>query len=694
MALASSRCGRWAGVVGVAACASMSACVVAQTIAEPVFGMAIGFRAEYEQTAGDQNDIDNPVPLCGFYLLPVFGVWEGHPTVRTPPLDVVVEPIAASFTSASGLTLPMVVIDQGEPTGLPDIRRWWLIGHHSAMSADPEQFYANFPIGEYRFSLTYARAEDGQPPAEITLCDTLPIDELYFPSPYFNQALESWSWASPVRVSGASFEAMAAASPGAALTVDFDFANYYIADPAVAFLDLPQIRVLGPDGEPLDLNAIGGAGTSLTMPQSRQVEFPPHFFQPGVQYTVEVLRSGGLHLDESISCGPGSGCEPSAGGFCAAYRNKLFTRITHIRLVTLPRCPGDFSQDGDVNPDDLGDFINCYFAESATPGTCPRADFNRDGNVDPDDLGDFTNAYLGACDLYDPPLPSPAPPTLPPGLAISPTVGGLGTVVSIEVTGPTVPDPRYTFEAATTATWTGRYVEFDPNPVTGLPAESAEFTINFPAGLLRADSATKGHIVIGEGGWGAYAPPLAVLGMGPGFLRGTISVNFFGGGTLTAPAVFSPITTAARWRHRRDGDTWYGPAEPYLAEEPTEFEPFPLGDHPNPLAPDAEILRFAEEFHFAITVRVSRDAENAATAPATITADVVVRNGSGAPTFRRTVPLAKRLDLSGADHVLYVSDMATPIVLLDRAVSQSAYPDFIFVVCPADGSVTIEPTVP
>ncbi|MGD9690140.1 MAG: matrixin family metalloprotease [Phycisphaerales bacterium] len=56
-----------------------------------------------------------------------------------------------------------------------------------------------------------------------------------------------------------------------------------------------------------------------------------------------------------------------------------------------PSCPADFNQDGNVDPDDLGDFINCFF--SAPP--CPGADFNQDSNVDPDDLGDYINTFFG-----------------------------------------------------------------------------------------------------------------------------------------------------------------------------------------------------------------------------------------------------------------------------------------------------------
>ncbi len=53
-------------------------------------------------------------------------------------------------------------------------------------------------------------------------------------------------------------------------------------------------------------------------------------------------------------------------------------------------CLADFNGDGSVDPDDLGDYINCYFS-----GSCGRADFNGDGSVNPDDLGDFINVYFG-----------------------------------------------------------------------------------------------------------------------------------------------------------------------------------------------------------------------------------------------------------------------------------------------------------
>ncbi|MGD9689769.1 MAG: hypothetical protein AB7K52_08970 [Phycisphaerales bacterium] len=56
-------------------------------------------------------------------------------------------------------------------------------------------------------------------------------------------------------------------------------------------------------------------------------------------------------------------------------------------------CAADFNGDGSIDPDDLGDYINCYFSNPP----CLQADFNRDGSVDPDDLGDFINTYFSPC---------------------------------------------------------------------------------------------------------------------------------------------------------------------------------------------------------------------------------------------------------------------------------------------------------
>ncbi len=58
-----------------------------------------------------------------------------------------------------------------------------------------------------------------------------------------------------------------------------------------------------------------------------------------------------------------------------------------------PACLADFNTDGTVDPDDLADFIACYF--SAPP--CPLADVSGDGAADPDDLSDFIALFFTPC---------------------------------------------------------------------------------------------------------------------------------------------------------------------------------------------------------------------------------------------------------------------------------------------------------
>lgn len=61
--------------------------------------------------------------------------------------------------------------------------------------------------------------------------------------------------------------------------------------------------------------------------------------------------------------------------------------------AALPACAADFNSDGFVDPDDLSDYIACYFGIPA----CPRADFNGDGHADPDDLSDYIALFFGGC---------------------------------------------------------------------------------------------------------------------------------------------------------------------------------------------------------------------------------------------------------------------------------------------------------
>jgi probable HAF family extracellular repeat protein len=64
-----------------------------------------------------------------------------------------------------------------------------------------------------------------------------------------------------------------------------------------------------------------------------------------------------------------------------------------VLLVPSIGCAADFNGDGTLDPDDLADFIACYFTEPP----CPLADYSGDGTTDPDDLSDFIAAYFAGC---------------------------------------------------------------------------------------------------------------------------------------------------------------------------------------------------------------------------------------------------------------------------------------------------------
>jgi hypothetical protein len=68
----------------------------------------------------------------------------------------------------------------------------------------------------------------------------------------------------------------------------------------------------------------------------------------------------------------------------------VFARFSVADLV----CPADFDNSGTINPDDLADFIACYF----TVPPCPTTDFDSSGAINPDDLADFIAAFFNTAD--------------------------------------------------------------------------------------------------------------------------------------------------------------------------------------------------------------------------------------------------------------------------------------------------------
>ncbi len=76
----------------------------------------------------------------------------------------------------------------------------------------------------------------------------------------------------------------------------------------------------------------------------------------------------------------------------AAFGGQTGPLSLSIRLVP-PPCAADFNDDGALDPDDLSDYITCFFSEPP----CDQADFSGDGSADPDDLSDFITAFFAGC---------------------------------------------------------------------------------------------------------------------------------------------------------------------------------------------------------------------------------------------------------------------------------------------------------
>jgi hypothetical protein len=71
--------------------------------------------------------------------------------------------------------------------------------------------------------------------------------------------------------------------------------------------------------------------------------------------------------------------------------------IGAYEFPVVPPCPADFNVDGFVNPDDLSDYVTCFFLDVQFPGTCAGSDFNGDGFRNPDDLSDFITTFFSPC---------------------------------------------------------------------------------------------------------------------------------------------------------------------------------------------------------------------------------------------------------------------------------------------------------
>ncbi len=85
--------------------------------------------------------------------------------------------------------------------------------------------------------------------------------------------------------------------------------------------------------------------------------------------------------------------DADAGDYDCVVSNACGSVLSGAVALTLNACAADLNCDNSLDPDDLSDFIACYFAIPP----CLQADVNSDGTADPDDLSDYIAAYFNGC---------------------------------------------------------------------------------------------------------------------------------------------------------------------------------------------------------------------------------------------------------------------------------------------------------
>ncbi|MFN0012566.1 MAG: cytochrome-c peroxidase [Phycisphaerales bacterium] len=86
--------------------------------------------------------------------------------------------------------------------------------------------------------------------------------------------------------------------------------------------------------------------------------------------------------------------DPAAADGSGQARSNIARITPFCAGAGCPACTVDFDNSGQLDSDDIGDFITTYFGGG---GQYFQRDFNADGSVNPDDLGDYITGYFMGC---------------------------------------------------------------------------------------------------------------------------------------------------------------------------------------------------------------------------------------------------------------------------------------------------------
>jgi len=145
----------------------------------------------------------------------------------------------------------------------------------------------------------------------------------------------------------------------------------------------PQVNVFNPENPALNQSFFVGSTDNF-----RGVRVGTHMGSNGIIAILIGLLLPNDVVDVHLRSATGGAIR--GGDLSTALFNGA-----HVFVAGTPRptCRADFNHDGTLNPDDLADYIGCFFA---TP-PCDRADYNAGGETNPDDLADFIGAFFAGC---------------------------------------------------------------------------------------------------------------------------------------------------------------------------------------------------------------------------------------------------------------------------------------------------------
>jgi hypothetical protein len=125
-----------------------------------------------------------------------------------------------------------------------------------------------------------------------------------------------------------------------------------------------------------------------------------------VATSQSCTAQSGVFRGVGTACG-NANCPPPTGACCLSNGGCLELTSTNCGIIPgsrfagggttcatgcVPPCRPDFDGNGILNPDDLSDYISCYFNPP-----CGQADYNADTFVNPDDLSDYITDYFQGC---------------------------------------------------------------------------------------------------------------------------------------------------------------------------------------------------------------------------------------------------------------------------------------------------------